>query len=166
MSARKKNIDAQTLEILSSIKQIIADDGGDGDKPVKKSKAAKPAIKAAKPLKKIPTKSAAKKPPKRKTHPKKRGLRKPQEDILVLTEIAPEEPPKPKDAPARQQPPVQQEGHKKTHGLVEKLEMDDALEALVRSMLKEKLDAYLDQHLSDIVNKVAAEELAKKRDDG
>lgn len=161
MAQKPKAMDTETLEILSAIRQIIADDGWEGDQGAKGVKAAKPAAKkvtSKKTVKKPGTKKLAKK----KTHPKRKRPGK-KEDILLLTEVASEEEIITKQEPVREKPKVTEETKPAPPSPVEELDLDDALEELVRSMLKEKLQDYLDQHLADIVNKVAAEELAKKR---
>ena len=102
MARKPKAIDAETLEILSSIRQIIADDGGVAEtsskpavkaKPVAKTKPAakkkiqkKPAVKSAPVKKPPPKKPAAQKPPR-----SRKPAKKMKEDILVLTEVAPDQ---------------------------------------------------------------------------
>jgi len=161
-------MDTETLEILSSIRQIIADDGGveeTSSKPAAKTKpAAKKEIQKKQAAKKAPVKKpAAKKPAAKKPPRSQKPAKKMEEDILLLTEVAPEEEIITKQEPLREKPKVTEEPKPAPPGPVEELDLDDALEELVRSMLKEKLQDYLDQHLADIVNKIAAEELAKKR---
>ena len=183
MARKQKEIDPQTLEILSSIAQII-DDGDAAEKPTPKAAAkSKPVAKAKPAEKKLPKekpvakKPAAKKPVAKKVKPIKSLTEKPtpkeEEDVLVLTEVAPIEAPKEdaaeEDTKVIQMPIAKEEGPGEEETVVEdtagkqELDMDNALEELVRDMLKEKLQDYLDQHLSDIIKKVAAEELAKLR---
>ena len=184
MARKPKAIDAETLEILSSIRQIIADDGGVAETSSKPAVKAKPAAK-----KEIQKKPAAKSAPVKKPPPKKPATRKPaaqkpprsqkpakkmEQDILVLTEVAPdqegrqEEPkviqmPIPAEKGKGEQGKPPEKARPEAPGPVQDLDLDNALEELVRSMLKEKLQDYLDKHLAEIVNKIAAEELAKKR---
>ena len=184
MARKPKAIDAETLEILSSIRQIIADDGGvekTSSKPAAKTKPAakkeiqkKPAVKSALVKKPPPKKPATRKPAAQKPPRSRKPAKKMKEDILVLTEVAPdqegrqEEPrviqmPTPAKKGKGEQSKPPEEARPEAPGLVQELDLDNALEELVRSMLKEKLQDYLDKHLADIVNKIAAEELAKKR---
>ena len=178
MARKPKAIDAETLEILSSIRQIIADDGGVAEtssKPAaKKEIQKKPAAKSALVKKPPPKKPATRKPAAQKPPRSRKPAKKMKQDILILTEVAPdqggrrEEPkviqmptPAEKGKGKQSQPP--EKARPEAPGPVQELDLDNALEELVRSMLKEKLQDYLDKHLAEIVNKIAAEELAKKR---
>ena len=184
MARKPKAIDAETLEILSSIRQIIADDGGVAKTSSKPAVKAKPAAKKEIQKKPAAKKSPVKKPPSRKPATRKPAAQKPprsrkpakkmEEDILVLTEVAPdqegrqEEPrviqmPTPAEKGKGEQGKPPEKARPEASGPVQELDLDNALEELVRSMLKEKLQDYLDKHLAEIVNKIAAEELAKKR---
>lgn len=179
MARKPKAIDAETLEILSSIRQIIADDGGVAETSSKPAVKAKPAAKKEIQKKPAAKKSPVKKPASRKSAPKKpprsqKPAKKMEQDILVLTEVAPdqegrqEEPkviqmPIPAEKGKGEQGKSPEKARPEAPGLVRELDLDNALEELVRSMLKEKLQDYLDKHLAEIVNKIAAEELAKKR---
>ncbi|MCH8173182.1 MAG: DUF2497 domain-containing protein [Proteobacteria bacterium] len=190
MARKPKAIDAETLEILSSIRQIIADDGGVAEtsskpavktKPVAKTKPAakkeiqkKPAAKSAPVKKPPPKKPTTRKPAAQKPPRSQKPAKKMEQDILILTEVAPdqegrrEEPrviqmPIPAEKGKGEQSKPPEKARPEAPGPVQDLDLDNALEELVRSMLKEKLQDYLDKHLAEIVNKIAAEELAKKR---
>ncbi len=179
MARKSKEMDAETLEILSSIRRIIADDGRIKEKSSKPAVKTKPAAKKTAHKKQAAQKTPVKKPGPRKSAAKKpsrsqKPAKKMEQDILVLTEVAPEQGGRQEEPKVIQMPTPAEEGKKEqskppeearseAFGLARELDLDNALEELVRSMLKEKLQDYLDKHLADIVNKIAAEELARKR---
>lgn len=171
MANYKSKTEPDVEDILASIREIIAED--DIEIPPRKKKKAEPAKKPA--LKAVPVKKAAK-PKKAKTKPaapkKMPDLKeeKPEaEDVLVLTEVAPPEPrkvePEIGDLPPELAAEVKKEVLEEAReiGIEPSPEIDAAMEDLVRSMLKEMLKDYLDQHMADIVKKVAAEEVLKMK---
>jgi cell pole-organizing protein PopZ len=179
MARKPKETDVETLEILSSIRRIITAGGGAEEASPKPSAKTKPAAKKTAHKKRAAQKAPVKKPGPRKPAAKKpsrsqKPAKKKVQDILVLTEVAPEQGGRQEEPKVIQMPTPAEEGKKgqgkppeearsEAPGLARELDLDNALEELVRSMLKEKLQDYLDKHLADIVNKIAAEELARKR---
>ena len=141
----------------------------------------------ADPTLKKPLKTKKKSTPKQALKPDTQDKKDP---VLLLTEVAPEEPERPKikeqpkAAPNKSAPQKISKPEKKAKGPVigggdqlkkgpsgegadigieRSPEIDAALEDLVRSMLKEMLKDYLDKHMAEIVKKVTAEEVLKMK---
>ncbi len=177
MAKDKSKQEPDVEDILASIREIIGEDDSESTPPVKKK--ATPA-KKTKP-KAVPVEKGAKseKPEAKPAPPKKMpDLKEEQseaEEVLVLTEVAPPEElegvpetepaPESEDLPPELAAEVQKEALEEVRalGIESSPEIDAAMEDLVRSMLKEMLKDYLDQHMADIVKKVAAEEILKMK---
>ncbi len=163
-------------DILASIREIIAEDGAPGETRKAKPKTPeKPAVKKAraKSAPETPAKKAVKKPEtankikKAKRPAPKKAEKSVEDDVLLLTEVAPPaEVEKPSKGAETRVEDLKADILKEIgeEDLETSADIDAALEDLVRAMMKEMLKEYLDKHLAEVVKKVAAQELEKLKE--